>query len=361
MRRLVLATVMATLVLAGEARADSVTLNAYTTTGQSDMVAGVARIWSVSGVATNPIGLLIKFRPSADSRARRAPRPTPANGSAVTPGTAPRACASRAIVRSPFRMVLGESPGTYQLCYWFADRAEHRSRPPITQTIIVRRPTGSITATIESGAPRARAESTTVTVTGTTESPKQVFATVRAAGSACAPSYSSDTGSSLIYGHRRSTGSSPSPPRRRSRRPATTSSACGSSGGRRRRVADRRPAAAAVQRRPAASGPVLGAGSSTARPRRRVSSFRARKVGSVCMRYQFSTTPLAGARVTVSFVRPNRRTHTVARTTWGESQSQPITLGPLNARAWRNRRGTWKAVLRVDGRTLHTASFRVRR
>ena len=68
---------------------------------------------------------------------------------------------------------------------------------PISQTITFRSPTGTITGSLTPATP-APGQQTTLTATGTSEAPEQVFAAVDPAGHTCAPTYGSDSGNGVI-------------------------------------------------------------------------------------------------------------------------------------------------------------------
>lgn len=183
------------LIGAGPALADSATLSVTTTTGASDPVAGVGRVFTLSGSSAVPSRIWVKYRPA---------------------GGAP--CAPSALTDSGTKLFqfifYGEDvngtidiaqastwslPGTFVFCFWIAP-TESAVATPFTQAITFRAPTGTVTATIDPIIPLV-GQTAAITVTGASEAPAQVFATVRAAGGAgCAPTYGADTGSSVLSG-----------------------------------------------------------------------------------------------------------------------------------------------------------------
>ena len=90
-------------------------------------------------------------------------------------------------------------PGTFMFCIYLA-ATESTATVPFAQNITFRSPVGSISATLAPIAPLV-GQATTVTITGSSESPKRVYAAVRTAGGApCAVSYDADPGRGLVNG-----------------------------------------------------------------------------------------------------------------------------------------------------------------
>jgi hypothetical protein len=185
------------LVLTGTALADTANLSVLTTTGESDPVADVPRIFRLAGTTSVPKRVYVKTR---------------------APGGAP--CAPSAASDSGSRIYAdpvsfyGESVnGTFTLqgvktwpeageamfCIWLSDGDSSTIATPITQTIAFRGPSGTISATVAPGSP-APQQRTTITITGSSETPAVAYAKLRRAGGAgCAPSASSDSGQYLGY------------------------------------------------------------------------------------------------------------------------------------------------------------------
>lgn len=365
MRRLAsaVAVVGATFAFAAQAHADSATIKVLTTDGRVDPVAGVSRIWSISGQATNRVGLMVKYRPVGGQQCA----PTAETDSGrwlrwwyLSGGDANKKVEGVFDSRDAF--VWEDEPGTFQFCIWLADRPS-TIVTPITQVITIRRPTGTITATINPPVPQP-GDPITVTVTGTSESPKRVFATYRPAGAPCAPNYSTDTGRGLIDGDQVDGTFSIPVMIHNSEMTAGEYVVClwlADASYDSAPIAGPQPQPFSVVAPPPPPPRVSSGRITNCVSDRRLSRFRARRVRTVCARYVFSTAPQPGARVTVTFVRPNGRKHTTKRLIWSEDQQQPVIAGRLSSRAYRNRRGKWRAILRVDGRQLHTVSFTVRR
>ena len=185
---------IAVLVCSGTALADSASLSVTTTSGQSDPAAGVPRIFTLSGVASVPEHIFVKWR---------------------APGGAPCAPTAESDTGSSFddygwgygeevngdfsfqKVFTWEPAGTEVFCIWLASN-ERTITTPITQTITFRAPNGTITATVNPITPTP-GEKATITVTGSSEAPEKVFAKIRPSGGApCAQTYNADSGSNLI-------------------------------------------------------------------------------------------------------------------------------------------------------------------
>ena len=80
------------------------------------------------------------------------------------------------------------------------------------------------------------------------------------------------------------------------------------------------------------------------------------------MRVRFATPPARGERFSVSYLAPGRkrRTYKTVQAKWPGGSARTITSAPLPARAYRQRRGRWRAVLKVDGRQMSLVAFRIR-
>lgn len=338
------------LAAAPAARADSITLAVLTTSGQSDPVGGVSRIFAVSGTSSTPKYGYVKYRPS---------------GGAPCAATADQDTGDYLGNFAGFEVngnfdrrqaITWNTPGTYMFCMWIAD---HRSAisTPVTQTVTFRPPSATVSATLSPPTPVA-GQPAAIRVVGSTEAVRYVYATSRPAGVPCAQTFNDDTGSGLLYGSEAnglfgldasttfsapgsyvlclwvaSSKSDPSPVAGPQPIPFT--------------VVTPTPVVSSAQAYNCSTG-------------RRVTKFRVRSVPSVCLRYSFSAAPLSGAAIVLTFVRPNGKTHSRVRTTWSE-QSQPLELSSLASRSYKHRRGKWKAVLRIDGVVRATTSFTVKR
>jgi hypothetical protein len=188
-----------TLFEADQALADSASITVTTTSGQPDPAAGVPRIFSAVGDASVPERIYVKYR--AIGGAPCAPDAESDSGS-VLEYPFFNNWAWNEEVNGSFniqKVFTWEPPGTFMFCVWLAESAGTIATP-ITQTITFRAPVGTISATVNPATPQP-GQSATVTITGSSESPEQVFAKIRATGGApCAPTFEADSGQSLVYG-----------------------------------------------------------------------------------------------------------------------------------------------------------------
>jgi hypothetical protein len=179
------------IALAPAAFADTATISFTTAGGQSDPVAGVPRVFTVTGTAAVPERLFVRFR--ATGGAPCAPTAISDSGSTID-GTPTYSQAVNGSFTEQGAVTLSDS-GTFLYCIWLASDSSTVTAP-ISQTITVRKPTGTISATLLPVRPRQN-QQTTVTITGASEAPEAVFAAVQSAGVQCAPTYSADQGTGL--------------------------------------------------------------------------------------------------------------------------------------------------------------------
>ncbi len=193
----------ASLSLAAGAGADSASITVTNTAGQSDPAAGVPRVFTVSGDASLPEQVFVKFRPIGG-----APCAPDAESDSGSTSVEPfgQTIAYGSYVNGLFSLQevdTWQSPGTYMFCIWLPrsepyEDADKEITTPITETITFRSPTGTISGTVSPTNPRP-GERATLTVTGASETPEQVFARIRPTGGAsCAPTYEADPGESLL-------------------------------------------------------------------------------------------------------------------------------------------------------------------
>ena len=339
------------LLSASAARADSATLSITDTGGRPDPVADVARVFTISGTAAVSEYLWAKYRPAGGAGC--APTKSSDSGNDLN-GFYERP------VNGSFSLsnaITFSDPGTYLFCIWLAPN-DYAVTTPISQVITFRSPTGTISATFNPLIPRP-GQQTQVMVTGSSEAPEEVFAKVRPAGGApCAPTYSSDTGDSLIDGAEVNG--------MFSQQASTTQQSPGnyvlcswlaSSSYDARPIAGPQAVPFSVVQPP----PVVRSASVlNCRTQRHVGSVRARFVSAVCLRYRFSVLPLQGQKLTVTFVTPAHRAYKRVSTMWPDQTAPTITIGSLLSRGYKHRRGLWQAVLRVGGKEVNRTAFRVR-
>lgn len=189
------------LCTANPALADSATITFTDAAGTSDPAVGVGRTFTVAGNSAVGKSLWIRYRPAggapcSPSASSDAGRYTfdnfsgdPFNGTAVNGNFTLRKTGAWL------------TPGTFMFCIWLSS-SESTPATPFIQNVTFRPPTGTISATIAPISPQAN-QTATVTVLGSSEATKYVFATIRPAGGApCATSYSADSGRGLIGGTR---------------------------------------------------------------------------------------------------------------------------------------------------------------
>ncbi|HEX5307643.1 MAG TPA: hypothetical protein VFW38_01035 [Solirubrobacteraceae bacterium] len=199
----ILIVLCGTLSLTVGARADSASISVTNTAGQPDPAAGVPRVLTVSGDASVPEQVFVKFR--APGGAPCAPDASSDSGSSDVELLYP-SLPYGTYVNGDFSLqnvYTWPSPGTYVFCIWLPKAEPYKYEDeqitqPIAQTITFRSPTGTISGTVSPVKPRP-AERATLTVTGASESPERVFAKLRPSGGAgCAPTYEADSGESVI-------------------------------------------------------------------------------------------------------------------------------------------------------------------
>ena len=356
-RLLVVVAVTAVVVLtaASAAMADSAQLTITDTGGHSDPVAGVPRVFTVSGTAAVSEYLFMKQRPAGGAPCGPSANTDP--GSTLTgfyddfwskPVTG---AFSLPVART------WNTPGTFLFCIWLASSNTAVSTP-ISQVITFRSPTGTISATVNPVIPRP-GQDAQVTVTGASEAPEYVYAKVRAAGGApCAPTFQSDSGDSVI--------NSAAVNGAFSQQATVNEDTPGSyvlclwlasSSEDTAPIAGPQAVPFSVVQPPAK---VKAASVLNCTTQRHVGSVRARFVSAVCVRYRFSVTPLPGQKLSVSFITPARRTYKRVSSPWPDQTSPSIIIGSLPSGGYKHRRGVWQAVLRINGKEINRVAFRVR-
>lgn len=337
------------LAAAPAAWADNVTLAVLTTSGASDPVSNVSRIFAISGTSSTPKRVYVKHRRSGGAPC--APTAEQDTGAWLS--------LTHFEVNGDFdrrEAITWRGWGTWMFCMWIANTTSSITTP-VVQTVTFRPPSATVTATISPATPIA-GQPVAVRVIGSTEAPQGVYAKLRPAGAPCAQTYDGDTGESLVY---RSDANGMF-----GIDATTTFSTPGdyviclwvASG-----TGDTAPVAGPQPQPVTVIAPTPAVSSAQAyncSTGRRVTKFRVRSVPAVCLRYAFSTTPRSGAAIVLSFVRPGGKTHSRVRATWS-GQSQPLAMSSLQSRSYKHRRGKWKAVLRIDGVVRATTTFRVKR
>lgn len=194
---------LAALVVGGgaapAAAADSASIDFLDSAGRSDPVEDIGRTYVIAGSSSSPKRIYVKVRPpggapcapSANTDSGDLIRGPSYSGDTRWYGTS---------VNGAFRLTFNNKwpfSGTFMFCTWIAD-SQAAGATPITQYVTFRSPTGNVSATFAPQRP-LRGQLTTFTLTGASEAPKSLYAKLRGAGGApCAPSYSVDTGKSVL-------------------------------------------------------------------------------------------------------------------------------------------------------------------
>ncbi|MDX6704931.1 MAG: hypothetical protein QOI48_777 [Solirubrobacteraceae bacterium] len=189
---------LAVLCCTGQAFADSATISVATAAGASDPLAGAPRVFTISGTSAGSNSVYVKYRATGGA---------PCAGSADTDSGTLGANDPFHVYGDPVNGAFNlqragtwsRGAGTFLFCTWIASSSSANTTP-FAQTIAFRAPSGTITATLSPTSP-AVDQQATVTITGSSESPAYVYATIRPAGEPpCAPTYGADTGTGLIDG-----------------------------------------------------------------------------------------------------------------------------------------------------------------
>jgi hypothetical protein len=344
---------LVSLLCAGTARADTGSLSITTTDGQPDPVAYIPRVFTVSGTATGTgKHLYIKHRAAGATGC--------ASSAFSDSGSWPDASWYGPAVSGAFtfqKILTVRSPGTWLYCFWLATD-ETAPTAPIAQTITFREPAGTIGAAVYPAVPRP-GQRAQITVAGSTESSRRVYAKIRSAdGPPCASSYDADPGSEFVGGW--SVDGAFSINASATEADPGTYLIClwlaGDS-------ADSLPIGGVRQQTYAVVRPPPPRVSSIAilncRTGKHLKLIRAHATTSVCMRYRFSTPPAAGLSVSVAYVTPRHVMYKMVSMTWPGGTSTTMTSKALPVRAYLHRRGTWYAVLRVDGAWVRTKALHV--
>jgi hypothetical protein len=346
-----IAVTVGLLAGAGSALADSASLTVTTDAGVSDPVAYIPRNFTVSGSVTGAKKLFVKHRAAGGP---------PCAGSAYTdPGTFLDTSFYGATVSGPFsitRVLTWRTPGSWMLCYWFAN-AETAPAPAITQVVSVRQPPGSIGAAVNPVAPVA-GEHATITLSGATEATRRVYAKIRPAdGTPCAASFDADPGGAMTDGWT-VTGAYSIPTYLNNPvlgRWLVCMWLAGESD-------DQLPVAQSSQVFDVVRGRAIVVSSVNVldcRTRTTLKRVRVKTTRSVCLRYRFSSPPLRGEKLSLSYMTPKRRAYKTVTLKSAGGKSQTLVKAALPTRAYRNRHGMWRAILRVPGHQVSSIRFKV--
>jgi hypothetical protein len=331
--------------------ADSVAIGVTTATGQSDPMAFSPRVFTISGSSSSSRRLYIKFR-AADGRSCGT---VPIS----EPGRWLTGFAGDSLVSGAFgfqKVITWDATGPYLFCYWLA-ASDSSIVAPMTQTIVFRQPTGAIDVAAISPAVPKPDQYFTLTLSGTTEAPAQVYAKIRRAGGApCADRYADDPGDSLRNGEDVG-GPYSTFPSAVEHDPGQYLVCMWLMGAPNDPAIIAGPTSRII--RVSQPRPVVSKLAAVdCRTHRALPKVRVGKVDKVCVRYAFAVEPRNGAKVTIAFMTPKGRRYSSLGLVWVEG-SRAVTAKWLRSLAYRHRRGRWRVILRVNGQQIRSASFRV--
>jgi hypothetical protein len=339
------------LVGASPAMANSVSISVTDAAGAMDPMAFSPRVFTISGSSSSSLRLYIKSRPADGTSCGTVP--------INEPGRWLSGFAGDPLVNGSFgfqRVITWDASGPYLFCYWLAP-SDSSIVFPMTQTIVFRPPSGTIgVAAISPAIPRPD-QYFKLTLSGTTEAPGRVYAKIRRAGGApCAARYEQDPGANLRNGE--DVGSPFSTYPETVEHKAGRYLVCMWLMG-----APNNPAiiAGPVSREIAIVQPapvVSKLYTLDCRTHRKLANVRIGKVKSLCVRYAFSVEPRNAAKVTIAFMTPKNNRYSSLRQVWAQGTRSAIAKW-LKAKAYDTRPGRWRLILRVDGKAVGRASFRV--
>jgi len=331
--------------------ADSVAIGVTNATGQSDPMAFAPRVFTISGSSSTSRRLYIKYRAADGTACGTVP--------ISEPGRWLTGFAGDSTVSGAFgfqKVITWDASGPYLFCYWLA-ASDSSIVAPMTQTIVFRPPTGAIDVAGISPAVPKPDQYFTLTLSGTTEAPARVYAKIRRAGGApCADRYANDPGDNLRNGEDVG-GPFTTFPETVEHDPgqylvcmwlmgaANNPAIIGGPSSRIIRIVQPRPVISKLA-------------AVDCRTHRALPKVRVGKVTKVCARYAFSVEPRNGAKVTIAFMTPKGRRYTSLGLVWVEG-SRAVTAKWLRSIAYRNRRGRWRMILRVNGQQIGSAAFHV--
>jgi hypothetical protein len=346
-----LVAIVALLAAAGPALAVSASISVTDANGRQDPAAYMARVFTISGAAFAGQYLYVKHH-----QAGGAP-------------CAPTAYSDTGRLSTGFYGVqvsgafqtqhawTWDAPGSWTFCMWIAS-SETAIASPIAQTIAFRTPGGAIASSVSPTSPRV-GERTQVTVAGSSEAPRRIWVKLRpAAGEPCAPTYDMDGGQSVIDGW---DADGPFAAKRDVTQWAPgTYLICDWLAGSSFDpwpIAGPQATTFTVSRLSPVVSSVAMINCRTHRP---IAVLRAGQRTAMCVRYRFARPPDPGVRVAVTYITPKRRTYKTVTAMWRNDQTPTITTQPLPSRAYKHRRGTWRAILRVGDTQLKSTPFHVR-
>jgi hypothetical protein len=195
---LILSALAALLLGAAPAAADTASLSFVDASGRSDPAVGLGRTFTLAGNSSTSKRVYVKFR--APGGAPCAPSASTDAGSGYFDGVGWTFYGPNVNGDFTFRSTgVWQHSGTYMFCFWLAS-SESAVATPIRQDITFREPTGAVSGSVSPVSPLV-GQAATVTITGSSEAPKRVYASYRLAGGApCAVSSDADSGRGLVNG-----------------------------------------------------------------------------------------------------------------------------------------------------------------
>jgi hypothetical protein len=198
---LVVSALVASLLGAAPALADTASVSFLDAAGHNDPAVGLGRAFTLSGNSSTPKRIYIRYRPAGGAPCA----PSASSDSGIGSWSLDDYSGDTfndTSVNGDFTLRktgVWRTAGTFTFCMWLA-ASENAVATPIRQDITFRAPTGVVSGSISPVSPQVD-QAATVTFTGSSEAPKRVFATYRLTGGApCAVSYSADSGRGLVDG-----------------------------------------------------------------------------------------------------------------------------------------------------------------
>jgi hypothetical protein len=351
------------LAITAVAQADSANLVvSQSVGGPSDPAAGLPRLFTVSGVSSAGGFVIAKYR--AVGGAPCAPTASGDAGTWLLDGANVNSSVNGAFsIQQALTWSAGS--GAFVFCIWIVPTySAYDIVTPITQTITFRSPTGAISATVNPVAPQPN-QAAVITVSGSSEASKQIFADVRpaGAGATCAPTYSADEQTNNPYGLINGDAVNGTFSENVSYTWTTpgTYLIClwlADSSSDTTPIAGPQPETVivAVPAPPIKVSGVITLGCAHLTP---IANFYARNVNGVCIQYAFTVAPRAGQHATVAFVSPAHTTVRKVNFTWTSNHKLVFVAAKLPRSAYLHHHGKWQVILLIDGKLLKSRSFLV--
>jgi hypothetical protein len=195
------AAAVVSLVAVAPAAADTAAITFTDAAGNNDPVAGVGRTLAISGNTASSKRIYVKYRaPGGAACAPSAASDSGDNDELAYDFDSEDYYGQTVNGNFDLRSTgVWDEPGAVMFCIWLAASSDDPVTP-ISQVVTFRAATGSISASIAPATPEP-GQDAAVTITGASEAPARVYATVRpAGGAACAATYSADSGTGIVDG-----------------------------------------------------------------------------------------------------------------------------------------------------------------